>query len=126
MKRWTPKAITQLRDLAATGEYASVIASIMGRSHLSLLVMSTKLGIAINRYTPEEQTALDASYYGREHRKQARRKAKKQKAFTPSVAQFSKTSSFYRKQLPNIAEMTKTELRAMLTQAVRNTVEEMA
>jgi len=51
-------------------------------------------------------------------RKRARKKAEKLAALT-----FSKTSPAYRRQLPPMPEMGKSELRAMLAAAVRSTAE---
>lgn len=51
-------------------------------------------------------------------RKRAKARAEKLAALT-----FSKTSPAYRRQLPPMPPMSKSELRALLTAAVRNTAE---
>lgn len=120
MKRWTDIDIDRLRAVASTGEYASVIAAALGVSHASILMMAGRNNIPINPYTPAEQALMDAKKRLREERKNAKRRAAN-KRFIATIIN-SKTSSSYRNSLPKIRDMSKSELRAMLTEALRNTV----
>lgn len=65
------------------------------------------------------QASIDARRI-RDRAKKARKRAKN-RADKLAVLTFSKTSPAYRRQLPQLPEMTKPELRAMIAQAVRNT-----
>ncbi len=67
------------------------------------------------------QASMDARR-ARERIKKARKRAKSRSAKLGALM-FSKTSPAYRRQLPALPEMTKSELRAMIAQAVRNTAE---
>lgn len=67
---------------------------------------------------PASQAAKDARRI-RERVKKARKRAKERAA--KIVLGRSKTDPAYRRQLPALPEMTKSELRAMIAQAVRNT-----
>ena len=58
----------------------------------------------------------------RDRAKKARKRAKA-KAAKLAALTFSKTSPAYRRQLPPMPPMSKSELRALLTAAVRNTAE---
>lgn len=58
----------------------------------------------------------------RDRAKKARKRAKAKAAKLAALA-FSKTSPAYRRQLPPMPEMSKSELRAILAAAVRNTAE---
>lgn len=133
MTRWTQKERDQLRDLAATGTYASEIAAIIGTSHASVVATARQNGIPVNRYTPEEEFEMAQRRRAKQQRKNARRRG--EAVPTPSknapivvfnpllAAGRSKTSAAYRNCLPRIGERSKSELRAMIADAVRNTAE---
>lgn len=128
MKTWTQAKFDHLCEMAATGAFASDIAAVLGTSHHSVVTMAGRNSIPINRYTPAEQAEMDRRYREAEVRKNARRRAataakRPDRTIVPRLPSQIKTSPEYRNCLPKIPEMSKSALRAMLADAVRNTAE---
>jgi hypothetical protein len=121
---WTDERMARVATLAVAGYYGSQIGADIGCSLHSVLTICGREGIPVKRYTPEEQAYFDAKARQRELRKQAKRRkspvTESAFVFSPGT---SKTSAIYRNQFPKLPEMSKTALRAMLADAVRNTAE---
>jgi hypothetical protein len=121
---WTDERLARVAALAVAGHYGSQIGADIGCSLHSVLTICGKEGIPVNRYTPEQQAYFDLKAKQREARKHAKRRKKPvteaQFVFLPGT---SKTSPIYRNQFGKLPEMSKAALRAMLTEAVRNTAE---
>lgn len=125
--RWTDEQIDVLRALSAKGMTASEIGAEIGATKHSVITAAFHHQIQVILHTDAEIYAMKQRQRIREKRKNDKRKAltkPKPKPIMISVEpDVSRTSSFFRKQLPKIPEMTKNELRAMLADAVRNTAE---
>jgi hypothetical protein len=133
---WTEARKAKLIELAATRMPAGDIATALGTSIGSVFTFAGRNNIAVVKYTPEVQAVYDARARDRETHRQARDVAANQKkkiagrqaamaagdfsAIAVSAA-FTKTSVAYRKQLPPIGEMSKSQLRAMIAEAAANT-----
>jgi hypothetical protein len=120
MRNWTEAGLEQLKVMAIRGMAATDIAAALGCSRLSVLTMASKHGVMVTKYNEaeravkrEKQRALD--------KKKNRRRRDKSKPQAELVAQSTKTSAIYRNQLPQIGNLSKTALRAMLHAAVLNT-----
>jgi hypothetical protein len=135
---WTDERRAELRRLAVSGMYASDIAIDLKTTHREVLRHCTRHQIDVLRFTPEQQARLDALASVRETRRRAkdvdankRRKIEERLAAmersghsAASVrAAASPSSVGYRAHLPPMPEMSKTQLRAMLAEAVRNTAQ---
>lgn len=135
---WTDEKRKALSDLAATGMIAADIGAAIGATQASVITFAGRHGISVVKYSPEQQAVYDGRARAREELRNARKvaashqkkvseraTAMERASFTPLAVQAatSKTSRAYRLALPPIGEMTKSQLRAMLTQAVRNTAE---
>ena len=129
MKTWTDKDFDRLKELAATGMFASAIAKELSTSHASIGTRAGRHGITVEKYTPAEKHAMSDRRAAKLKRKYAARRARRKAAARAGVPAVvidpcaSRTSPIYRNRLPRIPQMSKSELRAMLTQAVRNTAE---
>ena len=135
---WTDEKRAKLAELAASGENAADIAGALETSQQSVITFCNLNKIAVIRNTPEQQAVFEARAKEREVKRQARKVAATSKKkieerrqamsrgdFTSLVvkAATSKTSRAYRLALPTIGEMSKSQLRAMLSQAVQNTAD---
>lgn len=132
--RWTAKKIAQLRALAPTGMIAADIGAALGFTQAGVINVAARNGIAIVKYSAEEQARYDENARVQAARRAARKKARtkeakiagrreaRNRAATP-VPPVALTLPELRKLHPIKTEMTKNELRAFLAQAVRNTVE---
>lgn len=120
---WTEARIAALGVAAAEDKPAAVIATAFGISTIAIVRKCMSLEIPFRRYTPEEEIEHARMLKEREDRNNAARNAKKKDAQravgTPSG--MSRTSPAYRARLAPAREMTKGELRRVLTQAVENT-----
>jgi hypothetical protein len=145
VREWSQRDKATLIELIDQNFVATDIASKMGRTLGSILTYCGRHNIAVVKYSPEQQAIYDERARQREvdrnNKKvlanKARRVAKRAALVAhvetrPSVGVaitvragplVSKTSPGYRKLLAPIGEMTKSELRAMLAEAVRNTAE---
>lgn len=121
---WTDEKRSELRRLASLGMPASEIGIILGATKPSIITTAGRANIDLVLHTEAEIAVMKANRVGRQKRR--KKKAKKAAVVIIGDRVVSKTSSFYRKLMPTVPEMTKNELRAMLAQAVRNTAEEMA
>jgi hypothetical protein len=74
-------------------------------------------------FTEAERAVKRAKQRAREKRHEAKRRKSKRSITVTVAVGTSKTAPIYRNQLPRLPEMSRNELRAMLTQAVRNTAE---
>lgn len=122
---WTAERLTQLRAHAASGVFASDIAALFDVTKLSILTVCAKRGIEVVKHTETELTEMRAQVRAREKRKHAKRRALAPvNAIVVQVAiGTSRTAPVYRNQLPRQPEMSKTALREIIAQAVRNTAE---
>lgn len=124
---FTSEMMATLRDLAAKGVACSVIGEAMGITAISVFRCCRKEGIDVARYTDaeaehqrERRRAWDATK--RDNRRDRRRAERKTIARAVIPMDTSPTSPVYRRRIIGIAgEMTKSQLRAELAQAVRNT-----
>lgn len=141
---WTDERVEQLTRLWAEGHSATRIAVIMGLSSRNMVIGKVnrlelekpekKLPVIVDytylrqRAKPSEVTRAKRNAYARVYLKKYRAKRKFDVSTKKEIrAQFlasgvSKTSVAYRKHLPPMPEMSKAEMRAMLTQAMQNTV----
>lgn len=137
---WTKEKIAQLRALAPTGMIAADIGVALGGfTQAGVINVAARHGIAIVKYSPEQQAIYDHNARHRDVKRLARKKAARQEAKiaarkdalgrrASTLPASSSTSprlslSELRKLHAVPVEMTKGELRAFLTQAVRNTAE---
>jgi hypothetical protein len=133
---WTEQKRGQLRGLAASGKNAAEIGVALETSQASVITFCGINKVDVIKNTPEQQAAFDARLKAREAERHARKVAANSKAkvdrrrsdmsrgdFTALAVKSatSKTSKAYRLALPPIGEMTKAQLRAMLSEAVENT-----
>ncbi len=138
MSKWTPELAERARELAATGMHAGDIAKEIGRTQISVIQYCARHGIEVVRYSAEQQAMYDRRLRDSEDKRNARKRARNAKnkleARLAAMARSghnevtvnaaaSPTSVGFRAHLPLQREMTKTELREMLAQAVRNTAE---
>jgi hypothetical protein len=119
---WTDDRLGQLAQLAAKRMYAADIAREIGCSLHSIVTMAGRNGIAIVRYSPDEQAIVDEQRRQRDRAKKRRKRAARGQTFIPDPSK-SKTGPIYRNSLPRAPEMTPNERRAFLAQALRNTAE---
>lgn len=119
---WTDEKRSELRRLAALGMPASEIGLILGATKPSVITTAGRANIDLVLHTEAEIAVMVANRVGRQKRRKTEDRKKAVVVIGDRVV--SKTSSFYRKLMPTVPEMTKNELRAILTQAVRNTVRE--
>ena len=134
---WTDENVATLTKMWADGHSVTRIAlamdvsrgKVMGKiSRLDLPEPSRKLPVIIDHSYRKQCTEIDwaarqARQRQHERAYQARQALKrKQEVRQTLVARgFSKGSLDYRKHLPQMPEMSKAQLRAMLAQAVQNT-----
>lgn len=141
---WTDERVAELTRLWANGLSAARIAEVMGLrsrnmvvgkvNRLALPKPEKKLPVVID-YTKQRRlrqcpdiTRAKANAYKRAYMKKWRAKrmfdvSTKQGVRAMMLARgTSKTSAAYRKHLPPMPEMSKAEMRAMLAQAMQNTV----
>lgn len=129
---WNSENLERLRDLAAARMPAALIGEALGLTALTVWRRCVKDSIDAVRLTPEEERVLrarrDAAERRRNKRRSARRSAQRmaaREAKTPCIVVgpfVSPTSASYRRNMFERApEMTKSQLRAELAQAVRNT-----
>jgi hypothetical protein len=118
---WTDEKRAQLRALAATGMFASEIGAILGVTKPSILTSCGRNGIPVVMHTEAELAEMRARARLREKRKRQKRAAARPANAVHVQPGTSKTAPIYRNQLPRLPEMSKNQLRAMLTEAVRNT-----
>ncbi len=122
---WTTERVSRLATLASANICGTLIAAEFGCSTQCVIVKAFQLGIPLVKYTPEEQAEFARRARlrsaGKKRRKtQVARQQRIVPEFDPSA---SKTSKSHRLRYGKLPEMTKNELRAMLTQAVKNTAE---
>lgn len=125
---WTDERIARVAKMAAAGYYGSQIGAEIGCSLHSILTICGIEGIAVNRYTPQEQAYFDEKTKAREKRSYLKWREKRRVSgglatedLHPSTP---KTSPVYRNTLPRLPDHTsKAELRAMIAEAFRNTAE---
>jgi hypothetical protein len=122
---WKVEKIEALERMALAGLNAAAIAKQLGTTQHSVITKAGALNIAVIKYTPEQQAMYDANKRERERRKQQRKRAKRALAAGERFIEpgTSRTSPIFRNSLPRLPEMSKSELRAMLAEAVRNTSE---
>jgi hypothetical protein len=139
---WTTEQDETLRELIAKGATYSVVAASINSKHQTSYSRSACIGrakrTAASKLAPVK--VIPESTNRTRHQIKADKRKAKRWAANPSLAfraqrieerkqyrvsmvvrGFSKTSPGYRKQLPRIGDMTKTELRSMLSTAVQNT-----
>lgn len=136
--KWPQERIDRVRELAATGMHAGDIGKDIGRTQLSVIQYCARHRIDVVRYSPEQQEMYDRRKRDYEAKRNAKKVAanakKKLEARLAAMARSghsevtvkaaaAQTSQGRRAHLPPAPNMTKSELRAMLTQAVRNTAE---
>lgn len=135
---WPPERRAQIIALAASGMTAMDIAAEMKRSLKSIISYCGRNSISIIKYSPEVQAEFDRRAVLREKSRSAQRVAKNKerriaarqaiiavaaKTGTPAPAAKPKlTVHEIRAKFPMPANPTKNELRAMLRDAVQNTV----
>lgn len=119
---WNDEKRAELRRLAGTGMFASDIAAILGTTKPAVLTVCGRNSISVNMHSDADLADMRARARLREKRKRQKRAAANPNAVTVQVRLgTSKTAPIYRNQLPRLPEMSKNALRAMLTEAVRNT-----
>jgi hypothetical protein len=123
--RWDADAIARLRVLAENGAAVSEIMTAMDAPKNSVIAAAFSYGIVVTKHTAAELAEMQARVRDRDRsKKQVLRHrdidARHRAAGLPAV---SRTSPAYRNQLPTIGNLTKTQLRAMLAEAARNTAE---
>lgn len=133
---WTDEKRARVVELAASGMIAADIGAHLGTSQSSIITYCGRNKIDLVKYSPEQQAVYDQRAKDREALRQARKvnrnHAKKVAERVAAMARgdftalavkaaTSKTSKAYRLALPPIGNMTKSQLRAMLAEAVRNT-----
>lgn len=141
--RWTQEKIGQLREIARTGATAAEAGASMGATAPSVITAAARYGIAIVKYSPEQQRIYDERAVAREAVRKARnvaaRKAKRIQARkdlmaaqaarepAPKAAKVAANPakpfarSVFQDQYRNMPAPTKAEQYADLAQAVRNT-----
>jgi len=122
---WNEVTIGRMRELAANGLAQSEVAAALGVSVNSVIAAAASHGVTITRHTVTERAEHQDRERARDKRKKLNKRLKELTAThkAAGLPPVTKTSAAYRNQLPGIGERTKTELRAMLTEAVRNTAE---
>lgn len=131
---WPPEKRARLVELAASGMNAMDIGAEMGRSLYSILTYCGRNGIHVIKYSPEQQAVYDERAAQRQQARNvrktaankarliAKRKAIAAQAATRVVPERTKMAVHeLRAKFPVRQDMTKTELRAMLAEAVQNT-----
>jgi len=126
---WNEENTARLRVLASAGTPASAIASELGTTALSVTGKCGYLGIPVVKRSPAEEAEYRdqkrATERNRMRFKRARRRERaqeSQKAVVPSAApRRLERESFAFRRAPQVAQLTKSQLRAELAQAVRNT-----
>jgi len=120
---WGPERLAELRQHLDNGLSYTRIAAAMGVSRSTIAGKLDRLGW---RLVDPDGAAVRAK--ARERKKKARKRARLRREKLKADAArraiglgYSKTSPEYRNKLPPAPEMTKTELRALLAQAVLNT-----
>lgn len=130
---WNDEKRSRVMELAATGMVAEDIGAALGTTEASILTYCGRHQIPLFKYSPERQAVYDQRLRDRNAKKDAKKVAANQakkiaqrKAFMAGIGlspDTNKTSPVYRNTLPKLPEMSKSELRSMLTEAVRNTAE---
>lgn len=123
--RWNKETLDELRAMAATGLAVSEICERLDISVESVVGAGYSHGIKINRHTAAEREEIRARTRVRDKVKKQNKRLREVEARHKAVGlpAVSRTSPAYRNQLPGIGDRTKTELRAMLAEAARNTAE---
>jgi hypothetical protein len=121
MRGWDNASVEILKARAARGEFATFIALAMNTSKLSVLNVCARRGITINAHTPAEQAEMDEKTRERERRKNLRRRILAPVPVPIRFCGVSKTSPIFRNQLGPIGLQAKSEMYAMLREAVLNT-----
>lgn len=123
---WNDELVDRLRRLAAKGLACSEIGEIMGMPGRAIRRKCVKEGIPNVKCTAAEAEELARLKEAAEERRRQRKRAAR-RAAKPAGAEFkpqgiSPTSALYRRTyFPPIPEMSKSQARAMLAEAVRNT-----
>ncbi len=122
---WNAETIAEMRRLAATGAVVSEVAAALGRTKNSVIAAAASHGIIVARHTADEAAAMKEREQNRDKRKKLNKRLREITAThkAAGLPPVTKTSAAYRNQLPGIGNRTKTELRAMLAEAARNTAE---
>jgi len=127
---WTEERVEQLRELWATGDSAAIIANLMRTTRNAILGKRYRLGLSdravlkcVRRHYPNRpKRALKTVFPNRERKPHF----PKLPSPPPLVAVTSVITGSYvttKRMRPHVGEQTKNQLRAMLTQAVKNTAE---
>ncbi|QUS39532.1 hypothetical protein RPMA_12320 [Tardiphaga alba] len=113
--------------MAATGMAVSQICDRLNLTVESIVGAASSHGIKIARHTAAEQEEIRARLRAngtiKKRKQRQKHKTVDETRLAAGLPAASKTSPAYRNQLPGIGERTKTELRAMLAEAARNTAE---
>lgn len=126
---WNEENTARLRVLASARTPASLIASELGATALSVIGKCVQLGIPIVKRSPTEEVEYGeqkrATERNRMRFKRARRREKaqaEQAVSSPATAprRVERAAFSFRRSAP-VAQLTKSQLRAELAQAVRNT-----
>lgn len=126
---WNEENTARLRELAASGMPVSEIGGLLGAGVLSVTGKCGSLGIPFVRRSPAEEVEYReqkrATERNRMRFKRARRRerAQAEQAVSPRAAaprRLERESFAFRRAAP-VAQLTKSQLRAELAQAVRNT-----
>jgi len=124
---WTVARVADLKARAAANRSASEIADELGVSAASVMGKALALGIRVRCYTVQqavefEERASERARLRDRAKKAGKRKAKRSHASNPAAPlTMSRTSPEYRSRLPAAPDMTPSERRAFLAEAVRNT-----
>ena len=122
---WNVETIGRMRKLAADGAAHSEVAAALGTSINSVIAAAAAHGVTIKRHTTSESAEFKARECDRDKRKKVNKRLREITALhkAAGLPAVTKTSAAYRNQLPGIGDRSKTELRAMLAEAARNTAE---
>ncbi len=119
---WTPERVIELNMLAGQQKPAAVIAAQLGTTAHSVLQKAQRLGISVIRYTEEEAAEYQARARERDRTKKRRRKTSEPAAVAASKpVGTGNWAQPYRRLLAPGPELSLSERRNMLTEAVRNT-----
>jgi hypothetical protein len=133
---WTTDRVARVTELAVAGVISSAIAADIGTTQASVLTFCGRRGIAVVKYSPEQQRIYDERARLREASRNARKRAHNQAkliaarkiaianapALTTAIPK-PKLNTMELRRVFHIPEMSKADQRAFLADAVRNTAQ---